>query len=182
MKAIPKLLTSSHILIASMCMLLAGRYTHTVDTFSEWCEQITGVDLEQQYSPSWSVSFSVSFDGDAIRDDYVRVLNDAHMEKVGNRSPRMAWRQDTDLHLINLSSLLVVEPEELISEWRRGIEAAKTYSHKDPSETCLYGTLANMFDSLHIHSMTPDALGINWTDDVTVIRTDRETRLGDKRL
>jgi len=44
-------------------LALAACAEHRVDTFSEWCEQITGVDLEEKYSPFWAVIFSVSFDG-----------------------------------------------------------------------------------------------------------------------
>ena len=34
----------------------------------------------------------------------------------------------------------------------------------------------------HIHAMESDALGRNWTDEVTVIQTERKERLGDKAL
>tara|TARA_R110000787_G_scaffold85258_2_gene182057 strand:- start:1678 stop:1899 length:222 start_codon:yes stop_codon:yes gene_type:complete len=68
-----------------LCLLLAavsGCSEYRVDTFPEWCEQNTGVDLEAKYAPFWAVLFSVGFDGDAIRDDFVKFLNDSHMEKV----------------------------------------------------------------------------------------------------
>lgn len=169
-----------------LCLLLAAGLTscseHRVDSFSEWCEQITGVDLEKKYAPYWAVLFSVSFDGDAIRDDFVKFLNDNYMEKVQNRVPRMAWREGTELHLVNLSSLLVIEPEKVIAEWRSGIEKAKRYEPDDKGSACLYGTVTSLFDGLHIHSMKSDAVGRNWTDDVTVIPTDRKERLGDKVL
>jgi hypothetical protein len=155
---------------------------HRVDTFLEWCEQITGVDLEEKYWPFWAVLFSVSFDPDAIRDDYVKFLNESHMEAVEHRAPKMAWRDGTELHLVNLSSLLVIEPEKIIDEWRRGLEAANRYEHDNNADTCLYGTVVSMFDSLHIHSMESDSLGINWTDDVTVVPTERKERLGDGAL
>ena len=155
---------------------------HRVDTAPEWCEQITGVDLEDKYAPVWVVLFSVSFDGDAIRDDYVKFLNDTHMEKVENRAPRMAWREGTELHLVNLSSLLMIEPEQIIGEWRNGVETAKRHEHDNDADTCLYGTITSMFDSLHIHSMESDSLGQQWKDEVTVIPTERKERLGDKAL
>ena len=94
---------------------------HVVDTFPEWCEQISGVDLKEKYAPYWAVMFSVRFDGDAIRDDLVKFLDDTHMQKVERRAPRMAWREGTELHLVNLSSLLVIEPETIIAEWRKGV-------------------------------------------------------------
>ena len=155
---------------------------HVVDTFPEWCEQITDVDLEEKYRPFWAMLFSVSYDGDAIRDDFVKVLDDIHMQKVERRAPRMAWREGTELHLVNLSSLVVIEPETIIAEWRRGIETAKHGASADDTEWCIYGTIVSMFDGLHIHSMESDALGINWTDEVTVIPTERKESLGDKAL
>ncbi|WP_299618256.1 hypothetical protein [Pelagibius sp.] len=165
-----------------MAASVASCSEHRVDTFPEWCEQITGEDLEAKYSPIWAVVFSVSFDGDAIRDDYVKFLDDSHMEKVQNRAPRMAWREGTELHLVNLSSLLVIEPEEVIAGWRDGVEKAMRYEHESTADTCLYGTVTSLFDSLRIHSMESDALGQNWTDEVTEISTERKERLGDTAL
>jgi hypothetical protein len=170
------------ILLIILAMLVVGCAQHKVDTFPEWCEQITGVNLEKKYRPFWAVIFSVSFDGDAIRDDYTAFLNKSHLEKVQNRAPRMAWREGTELHLVNLSSLLVIEPEKIIEEWRKGIELAKEYKHTDQAGICLYGTLTSLFDSLHIHSMESNVLGVKWKDNVTVIPTDREKRLGKNRL
>lgn len=162
--------------------LLVGCAEHKVDTFPEWCEQITGVDLEHKYRPFWAVIFSVSFAGNAIRDDFTAFLNKTHLEKVQNRTPKMAWREGTELHLVNLSSFLVIEPEKVINEWRQGIKLDEAHKHTDPANICLYGTITSLFDSLHIHSMESDALGRNWTDKVTVINTDREKRLGKNRL
>lgn len=169
-------------LLVAFATLLLGCSDHAVNTFPEWCEQIIGVDLEQKYRPFWAVIFSVSFDGDAIRDDFVQFVDDLYLEKVDNRAPRMAWREGTALHLINLSSLMEIEPEEMISQWRNGIEAAKNFQNEDAASTCLYGTVTSMFDSLSIHSMTPDDLGISWTDSLTVFSTDRKERLSDHVL
>ncbi|GAF74046.1 unnamed protein product [marine sediment metagenome] len=169
-------------LLSFLVVLLIGCSEHKVDTFPEWCEQITGVDLEEKYAPFWAVIFSVSFDGDSIRDDYTESLNKTHLEKVGNRAPKMAWREGTEFHLVNLSSLMMIDPEEIISQWRQGIELAKAYEHTDPAEICLYGTLTSLFDSLHIHSMESDALGVKLKDNVTIIFTERETRLGKDRM
>lgn len=165
-----------------IALLFVGCADHKVDTFQEWCEQISGEDLDEKYRPFWAVIFSVSFDGDAIRDDYTESLNKLQLEKVENRAPKMAWREGTELHLVNLSSLLVIEPEKIIEEWKRGIGLSNQYKHTDPAKKCLYGTLTSLFDSLHIHSMKSDAFGKNWTDKVTIIPTDREKRLGKDRL
>ena len=165
-----------------LIILVAGCSDHKVDTFPEWCEQIKGIDLERKYRPFWAIIFSVSFNGDAIRDDYVSFLNKAYLKKVQDRAPKMVWREGTALHLLNLSILLVIDPEVFIDEWKKGIDLFKEFKHTNPTDICLYGTLTSLFDSLHIHSMEPDALGIMWKDTVTVIQTDREKKLGKNRL
>ena len=184
MKVILKILTKSLAVSVTLLslLILTGCSEHKVDTFSEWCEQISGVDLKKKYEPFWSVIFSVSFDGDAIRDDFVTFMNDLHMKKIENRAPKIAWREGTTLHLVNLSSFLMIDPEETISRWREGIEASKRYELEDRSEKCLYGTITSMFDFFYIHSMENDALGKNWTDDITKIPTERRERLGEKVL
>jgi hypothetical protein len=153
-----------------------------IDTFAEWCEHIAGVDLQQKYQPLWAVVFSVSFDGNAIRDDFAKFLNESHMQKVEDRIPRMAWREGTDLHFVNLSSLMEVEPQEIIEAWKRGIDASKTLAKQDPRDACLYGTVTSLFENMHIHSMTSDALGRNWKHEITTIPTERAVRLGKGRL
>jgi len=169
-------------ILVALAVTLTGCSEHVVDTVPEWCEQIVGIDLQRKYEPFWAVLFSVRFDGDAIRDDYIKALNDSYMEKVQSRAPRMAWRDEAELHVVNLSSLLVIEPEEFISEWRKGIETAKRNEHENGADACLYGTLISLFDNLNIRSMKSDALGTNWTDDITVVPTERKNRLGDKAL
>ncbi len=168
--------------LALVATLLNGCANHRVDTVPEWCEQITNVNLQEKYQPFWAVIFSVSIEADAIRDHYVAFLNDTYMEKVQKRSPRMAWREGTQLHLINLSTLLVLDPSEFIAEWRKGIEADNANAIKDRGGRCLYGTLTSLFDSLHIHSIELDALGREEKDEITVLSTEREARLGKRRL
>ncbi len=165
-------------MLVGVAAVLGACSEHKVDTFPEWCEQITGVDLAEEHRPWWAVIFTISYDGDAIRDDYVAHMNSLHMEKVQNRAPRMVWRENTNLHIVNLSSFLEIEPEKFIAQWRDAIEMAKT----DHAGICVLGTVTSMFDNLYIHSMTPDALGVEWKDSVTTIPTEREVRLGEKRL
>jgi hypothetical protein len=163
-------------LSAIFFITLNSCYTHEVNTAEKWCEQILGVDLKEKYSPFWAVIFGVSFDGDAIRDDYTEFLNKVHLDQVGYRSKKMAWREGTDLHLVNLSSLMTTDSEEIISQWRRGIELAKGYKHTNPADKCLYGTLTSLFDRLVIHSMESAALGVKWKDNQTIIPTEREKK------
>jgi hypothetical protein len=157
--------------------LFQGCYNYEVDTFEKYCERIMliseGRDQLDQHAPFWAVLRSISFHPDKIRDDYVAVLNKSHLDKVNDRAPRMAWREGDNLHLVNLSSLLVINPEKIIGEWRKGIELAKIHGHKDPIDKCLYETVVDYFDSMTIHSMESDGLGIKWTEEVTTIHTDR---------
>lgn len=169
-------------LILVALTLISGCSEYKVDTYPKWCEQITGVDIQKKYAPFWAVFPGVSFHGDAIRDSYTEFLNKRHLEEVQNRAPKMAWRDGAQLHLVNLSSFLVIEPEKVIEEWRKGIELDNAHKLRDSADICLYGTLTSMFDALHIHSMKADALGTKWTDSVTIIPTDREKILGSKRL
>ena len=170
------------ILFVVIVFIISGCSEHKVDTFQEWCEQISGEDLAEKYRPFWAVIFGVSFDAETIRDDYTEILNQLHLNRVNNRAPKMVWREGTELHLVNLSSLWVIQPEKIIEEWKNGIELSKQYKHTDPDRKCLYGTLTSLFDSLHIHSMKSDVFGKKWTEEVTVIPTDREKRLGKDRL
>jgi len=76
----------------------------------------------------------------------------------------------------------MIEPEKIIDEWKRGIELAKEHKHSHSADICLYGTIMSIFDNLHIHAMESDALGVKWSDNITVIPTDRAKRLENKRL
>lgn len=163
-------------------MLLSACSDYTFDTFPKWCERIIDENAAEKHQPFWAIFPGVSTHHDAVRDDFVKLLNDTHMEKVENRSDRMAWREGTNLHLINLSSFLVVDAEKIIAEWRRGIDRANANTLEDKTEKCLYETITSLFDSLHIHSMTADIPGQNWTDHVTVIDTDRKARFEKHKL
>lgn len=155
-------------------LFLMGCYQHEIETFQEMCEYTN----KEYVSPPLAINVSISINDEAVMDDYVNYLNKSHMEEVNNRIEKMAWREGRDLHLVNFSSLLIVEPETIISEWKEGINLAKQYKQKDSAGRCLYGTLTRMFDSLHIHSMEDEDGWGNWKDEVTIIPTDREAKLG----
>lgn len=175
-------------LLVAVVFILTSCYTHEVDTVSEWCEQIAGVDLAEKHRPWWAVIFGVSFDGDKIRDDHATYLNSWYMEIVRNRARRMeivqnrgrrmVWREGTDLHMVNLASLLQIDPEKFIAEWRDRIEKAKHFAHTDRGSECLFGTVVSLFDNLHIHLLKIDVLGVVQKDSVTTISMEREERLG----
>jgi hypothetical protein len=170
------------ILLTLSIILFSGCTEHRVDTFKEWCEQINGVKLQDAHSKSWTVIFSVSYKGDEIRDDFTKFLNESYLQKVQNRSKRMAWREGANLHLIGLSSLMGIEADEEVSMWKEKINLAKEFKSIDKGDTCLFGTVTSMFDSLTIHSMEYDGLGINWKDNVTNIDTERNKFIGKNKL
>jgi hypothetical protein len=90
----------------------------------------------------------------------------------------MVWRVGSDLHMLNLSTLFVVEPNQIISEWRNGIERGKSYKFIDADDKCFWGTVTIYFDNVVIHSEDVDgAAGVVSSDDVTTIATDRKERL-----
>ncbi len=153
---------------------------HEVDTADEWCEQITGVDLYEKYAPFWAVLPSVSFSGEAIRDDFVANLNQALMEKVDGRADRMAWRDGTQLHIENLSSLFEVDPQEIIGEWRAGIDRANRFETLDLADECLFGSVVSLFDGVKIHSFEQGEFHLSpGTTTVTELDTERRERLPD---
>ncbi len=150
---------------------------HHVDTVAEWCEHISGVDLKEKYQSSWAIAFAINFDGDAIRDEFVKTLDEKHLAEVENLAPRMAWREGTALHLTNPSNFLAIETRAFINQWRDDIGRSVRYEHENPDDACFYGTVQSMFDSLHIHSKEADSSGSNGIDKVTVIDTGRRQRL-----
>ena len=163
-------------------VLVAGCSTHEVDTFPEWCERITGVDLYKKYAPWWSIIPAVKFNGEAIRDDFVSFLNNAYMEKANGRIEKMVWREGTNLHIVNMSSLFVIEPEKMINEYRQKVQAYWDSKTKDKADICLFGTIATMFDTITIHSIEADIFGKNWKDTPTVIDTLRQEKLKGKGI
>ena len=174
------ILGRSPLVSGTLCALaitsLVACYQFQIDTLQKWCDQLSVTNLEGKYRPFWAVFFETSIDAEAIRDDFVAILNGAHMQKVEHRSPRMAWREGTAFHLINLSTLLVIQHHDLIVEWRDGIEKAKTYSYTDKTDVCLYGTVVSLFDSVSIHSIELDDRGRDKKDQITTIETDRAAR------
>ena len=74
--------------------------------------------------------------------------------------------------------MLVIEPEKEIAEWRENIEKSKAFTYADRESKCVFGTITSLFDNLHIHSLTIDALGVLQKDSVTTIPMEREARFG----
>lgn len=159
-------------------LLFASCSNYEVNTTERWCEHLTEDNLAEKHAPFWAVLPSVSFNGNAIRDDFVNMLNKVMMTTVQGRIDRMVWRDGTSLHIENLSSLMEVDQDEVISGWRDGIEKDKAGQHKDTADQCLYGTASSMFDSVTIHSKHWDSMGMKVvSEDITTIDTERNKRL-----
>jgi len=159
-------------------LTFAGCSVHEVKTADEWCQKLSGVDLLQKNAPFWAAFPGITFNGDAIRDDFVATLNAALLEKVENRSDVMAWRENSDLHVRNLSTFFEIEPEEIIEEWRANIELSKKFQNPDDTHRCFYGTITTLFDNVVIHTGVWDEFGLNLVrDDVTTIAIERRERL-----
>lgn len=160
-------------------VLLVGCWNFEVNTVEKWCEQISGVDLVEKYSPIWAGIPIITLNPEAIRDDFVNMLNSSLLEKVDNRTERMAWRENNDLHIENLSPpLMAIDPEVVISEWRQGIDRVKRHKSRNKDEYCLYGTTTSLFDHLFIHSWELDQEGEKLiARKITKINTDRQQRL-----
>ena len=90
----------------------------------------------------------------------------------------LEWRGAKDENFIwsIYPVFLSIDPNKVIEGWKVNIEKAKNNLHKDMADKCLFDTAANYFDSIKIHSMKSDALGVKWKDEVTLISTDRQSR------
>jgi hypothetical protein len=152
-------------------LLISACSNHKVDTADEWCEQLRGVDLMAKHSPFWAVFPGIQFDGNAIRADFAKKLNDAALDSVQHRADRMVWAEGTDLDVVNVAGLNQIEPEEIISEWRTLIESSTLPTQKEP---CVARSVLSLYDRVLIHTWVWDNLGIKVIrDDVTTIETNR---------
>lgn len=151
-------------------MLLVGCSEIKVDTFQKWCELISGEDLKAKYAEFWVIKLSVSIDKESVRDDFIVFLNRSMLKKVQYKVHQMAWIKDNELHIVNLSSLLKIEPKIMIHQWQNGIKLAMQKKHTDFVDICIYETVTRLFDILYIHTMKFDNKGEVIEDVVTPIR------------
>lgn len=113
-------------------------------------------------------------------------MNQAHLKIVGQgdieagrkRIGRMALREGKHLYLENLSILMVIEPTEMINNFRKGLEDAFNNNLKqDPKDinSCVYICILTIFEDVTIISgKNPDGMGIKWVNTKTVIPTKRK--------
>jgi hypothetical protein len=157
-------------ILVILFLLLMGCSEIKVDTFQKWCELISGEDLKGKYAKFWVIKSSVSIDKERIRDDFVTFLNRSMLKKVQYKARRMAWIKDSELHIVNLSSLQKIEPEEMIDKWQNGITLALQKKHTDFADICIYESVIRLFDILYIHTMKFDSKGSVIEDVVTPIQ------------
>jgi uncharacterized protein YeaC (DUF1315 family) len=151
-------------------LLIVGCSEIEVDTFQKWCELISGDGLKDKYSKYWVIKLSVSIDEDSIREDFISFLNRSLLKKIQYKVPQMAWRDDKELHIINLSSLQNLKPEITIEKWKHGLKLAMQQKHTDFVDICIYETVTRLFDNLYIHTMKFDNEGKVIEEIVTPIQ------------
>lgn len=154
-------------------LIFHGCSHHEVDTWEEWCEQISGVDLEKKYN-KWGVFFSVRHNADAIRKDFTEkynwlVLTDVGSKYLGGAEPDSkvmqelarlkmvgAWSEGNTLHIAN--SLLIKDDKLGINEFPEFVEKYRFYlnlkanrNSLDDFQYCLFGTINSVFDTVVLH-------------------------------
>jgi hypothetical protein len=157
-------------IVGIFLLLVVGCSELKVDTFQKWCELISGEDLKGKYAKFWVLKSSVSIDKERVRDDFIVFLNRSMLKKVQYKVHQMAWKKDNELHIVNLSGLLEIEPEVMIDKWQNGIKLALQQKHTDFADICIYGTVIRLFEILYIHTMKFDDTGSVIDDVVTPIQ------------
>ncbi len=155
------------------CCLMMGCQQIEIDTLEKWCDNVSGVDLESKYGHFWAVITGVSFNDEAVRDDIARKLNVMWMEKAKGRTDKMVWREGMFLHVINPSSLWVVDKEDTIKFYREGLDAYFKNDKMHPAERCLFGAILSHFNYVIIHNLDRSLPWVN-KDTKTIIDTRRD--------
>lgn len=154
-------------------LFLSGCSQHNIDNWEKWCEHLNDVDLEKKYSKG--LFFSVSFDIESIRNDFVDKYNEITIQYISekylgeyNKNDEViselsrlkmigVWRERTHLHLAN--SLIFSEEFELWAERFR--EYLKNLDQLDDFQYCLFATINSLFEDFTLH-------GIDETQLVTI--------------
>jgi hypothetical protein len=154
-------------------LILQACSHHEVDTWEEWCEQISGVDLAKKYN-KWGLFFSVRHNADAIRKDFVEKYNLLVLADVGSKYLAGAkpdskvmqelarlkivgvWCEGNSLHIAN--SLLIKDHKMEINEFPEFVEKYRFYlnlkanrNRLDEFQYCLFGTINSLFDTVILH-------------------------------
>lgn len=154
------------LILIIFAIVIASRFynfSYTVNTWDGWCSQLLGEDLYDKYN-----TFSISFDHEAIRDDFVKRYDELVIQNIAYRylggassdDPTVkeikrlkmigVWSEGNDLYLRN--DLLIIDEELGIDdfvEWekkfRKSIEAAQKYEDMEDIPYCIFGTMNTHF-------------------------------------
>jgi len=164
--------------VSIVFLLCLGCSMYEINSVARWCEWILDENAPENHSPFWAVLPGWRYDADAIRADYVKILNDTYMEKVANRADRMVYAEGTDLHIVNLAVLMQMDPTEFVEGWSVPIESAKKGEldlESDPG-LCVFNVGANFFDRILIHYTDLRGLERPVDEDISIIDTQRAER------
>lgn len=159
--------------VPMVCLLGCFRYeVIEVDTVAGWCDYMQGFGVEQ--GEYWPLPIKFEVDLDASRDDYVSTLNATHLEKTQNRMARLAWREKTTLHLLNVAAVSDIDADAFTEKWQSKIAAAKRQELDEQEDVCLYRGIATLFDNVVIHTPRTDSVQPGASaDEIVIIPTER---------
>jgi hypothetical protein len=166
------------IALVGFALLISACSHYEVDTAEKWCSWITDENALEKHTPFWSVVPSFSFNADAIRNDFALTLDGLYMQKIENRSDRMVWVDQKNLHLYSLSSFFVLSSEEFDASWREPLDEAKHAKYRSRTDpgVCVFGTVSMFFDHVYIHHLDFDTLGTLTGETITEIDNERPKR------
>lgn len=153
-------------------LILKGCSKHEVDTWPEWCEQIAGVNLEKKYNKGFI--FSVSFNKEAIRKDFIEqynllVLSNVGSKYMGGAEPNSnvmkelsrlqmvgVWSEGDKLHIANVllfkdKRLGLDEFPEFVKNYKFYLNLNDNRNKLDDYQYCLFGTINSLFESVVLH-------------------------------
>ncbi len=163
----------SYLLVLMLTILaIHGCSHHEIDTWEKWCEKMSGVDLEKKYN-KWGF-FAVSYNANAIRNDFTKKFNDIVVSDIGIKYLAGAkpdskviqelsrlrmigvWSEGYTLHIAN--SLLIKDDKLGINEFNEFVTKFKYYldiksirDRLDDFQYCLFGTINSFFDTVVLH-------------------------------
>lgn len=166
------------VLLVAMCLPIAACKTHEVNTWERWCEQVTQVDLKNKYR-GWAVVFGVSYNAEAIREDFANRFHKKAITSVRNRyfggvsidDPVLeemvqirligVWHESTELHWAHAYLSLEAEPSLAFSivvdeieqrlEQYRSVGASRPEDAVARASTCTWATIDGVYETLVLH-------------------------------
>jgi hypothetical protein len=135
-----------------------------VDTWAEWCEHLSDVDMFERYN-----AFSLSYEPDSIRADFVRNFHPLFLKEVAKTYLAGAtpddkvvkelvrlkmigvWNEGTTLHFAN--EIGIDLEDRFLERWLYTIEEdlKKERSQQSELEYLVYSTISSMFKTLILH-------------------------------